>query len=117
MIHRKHVYLFGKLKSTVLRSMDSWCAPELAALCHAFAKLGFLRDDLCVAMADRVVATANQCTASELCLLFDAYASTRVAIPTMTEAVTSETWKHLDNFTPEQVCLHCSSFARLNLAN
>ncbi|EER07882.1 hypothetical protein Pmar_PMAR001714, partial [Perkinsus marinus ATCC 50983] len=29
-IHRKHIYLFQRLKHTIVMDMDSWTAPELA---------------------------------------------------------------------------------------
>lgn len=116
LIHRKHAHLFQRLKSTVVRSIDAWNAPELAALCHAWAQLGFKHEDLCVAMADRVAATVNLCAAQELCWIWDAYASVRVTIPCVTEAVTLETYKKVDEFSVEQLCNHASSYARLNLA-
>ncbi|CAE8693069.1 unnamed protein product, partial [Polarella glacialis] len=34
LIHRKHIYLFQRLKNTVLRTLDLWSAPDFAALCQ-----------------------------------------------------------------------------------
>jgi hypothetical protein len=114
-IHRKHGYLFQKLKATVLCQMNDWSAPELAALCHSWAKLGFKHDDLCMTMVDRVVATVNQCTPLQLCWIWDAYASARITIPCVTEAVTVETYRKIHDFSIDQLCNHASAYARLNL--
>jgi hypothetical protein len=114
-IHRKHGHLFQKLKATVFRTIDDWSAPELAALCHAWAKLGFKHEDLCVTMADRVCATIHECNPRQIGWIWDAYASARVTIPSVTEAVTVATYKRIDDFTLEEICNHASAYARLNL--
>lgn len=115
-IRRKQSHLFQRLKTSMIRSIDAWSAPDLAAVCHAWAQLGFKHDDLCVAMADRTTSTLHLCTAQELCWVFDAYATMRVTIPCVARAVTAETYKKVDDFSLEQLCDHASSFARLNLA-
>lgn len=115
LIHRKHVYLFQRLKNTVLRNLAFWSAPDLAVLCHAWAQLGFLHEDLCVAMGERVTATAELCNAQELCWLMDAYATSRCFVHSVTEEIAKQTAASLDHFTLSQLCLHVSSFARLNI--
>jgi len=115
LIHRKHVYLFQRLKNTVMKNLALWSAPDLAALCHAWAQLGFLHEDLCLAMADRVTATVRACDAQELCWLMDAYATARCSVRSVTEEITLRTLVTLDDFTLQQLCLHASSFARLNI--
>lgn len=117
LIHRKHLYLFQRLKATVLRTLDLWSASDLAALCHAWAQLGFLHEDLCVAMAERVKMTAYACSTQELCYLFDAYATARCSVQSVVSEITKLTMLRLDEFTPPQLCLHASSFARLNVRN
>ncbi|CAK0794744.1 unnamed protein product [Prorocentrum cordatum] len=113
LIHRKHIYLFQRLSNTVLGTMAAWDAPDLAALCRGWAQLGFLREDLCVAMAPRVLATAHMCSAQELCLLMDAYATARCVMPSVVEEVENRTVLLLDDFQLPELCLHASSFARL----
>mmetsp|Transcript_81208 Transcript_81208/g.143201 ORF Transcript_81208/g.143201 Transcript_81208/m.143201 type:complete len:856 (-) Transcript_81208:127-2694(-) len=117
LIHRKHIYLFQRLKSTVLRTLDMWSASDFAVLCHAWAQLGFLHEDLCVGMADRVQATAYACTCQELCWLMDAYATARCSVDSVVNEITRQTLLRLEEFTPSQLCLHASSFARLNIRN
>merc|ERR1719506_1257946 len=84
LIRRKHVYLFQGLKNTIIRTVDTWTAPELAALCHAWAQLGFLHEDFCVEMAERVAATAHKCSGEELCWLMDAYGTVHVQVEVAT---------------------------------
>lgn len=115
LIHRKHVYLFQRLKNTVMKNLPLWSAPDLAELCHAWAQLGFLHEDLCVAMSDRVTSTSYTCTAQELCWLMDAYATARCSVRSVTEEITAQTLASLDDFNLRQLCLHASSFARLNI--
>jgi len=115
LIHRKHIYLFQRLKNTVLRNLDTWSAPDLAMLCHAWAQLGFLHEDLCIAMADRVVATAQNCTTQELCWLMDAYATARCCVQSVNLEIMKQTLLKIDDFALSELCLHASSFARLNL--
>lgn len=115
LIHRKHVHLFRRLKNTVLRNLDMWSAADFAALCHAWAQLGFLHEDLCVAMAERVTATAHMCNPQEICWLMDAYATARCSVQSVTDEITKQTLLKMDEFTLPQLCLHASSFARLNL--
>lgn len=117
LIHRKHVYLFQRLKVTVLRTLEHWSAPDLAVLCHAWAQLGFLHEDLCIAMATRVGETAHLCSPQELCWLMDAYATSRCSIQSAADVLTQLTLLRLDDFTMPQLCLHASSFARLNIRN
>lgn len=114
-IHRKHVYLFQRLKVTILKNMASWSAPDLAALCHAWAQLGFLHEDLCIAMVERVAATAHLCDAQQLCWLMDAYATARCSVQSVVEEITRQTLLIFDSFSIPQLCLHASSFARLNI--
>lgn len=115
LIHRKHVYLFQRLKSTVMKNLPLWSAPDLAALCHAWAQIGFLHEDLCIAMSERVTATAHACNAQELCWLMDAYATARCSVRSVTEEITARTLVTLEDFNLRQLCLHASSFARLNI--
>lgn len=117
LIHRKHVYLFQRLKNAVMKNLPLWSAPDLAALCHSWAQLGFLHEDLCIAMSERVTATAHACNAQELCFLMDAYATARCSVRSVTEEITAQTLITLDDFTVQQLCLHASSFARLNIHN
>eukprot|EP00931_Biecheleriopsis_adriatica_P049275 TRINITY_DN28502_c0_g1_i1.p1 TRINITY_DN28502_c0_g1~~TRINITY_DN28502_c0_g1_i1.p1 ORF type:complete len:923 (+),score=192.94 TRINITY_DN28502_c0_g1_i1:68-2770(+) len=117
LIHRKHLYLFQRLKATVLRTVEMWSASDLAALCHAWAQLGFLHEDLCVAMASRVTATAYACSTQELCWLMDAYATARCSVQSVVDEIAKQTLLRLEEFTPSQLCLHASSFARLNIRN
>eukprot|EP00405_Crypthecodinium_cohnii_P045346 CAMPEP_0206585962 /NCGR_PEP_ID=MMETSP0325_2-20121206/36733_1 /ASSEMBLY_ACC=CAM_ASM_000347 /TAXON_ID=2866 /ORGANISM="Crypthecodinium cohnii, Strain Seligo" /LENGTH=940 /DNA_ID=CAMNT_0054093617 /DNA_START=20 /DNA_END=2842 /DNA_ORIENTATION=+ len=115
LIHRKHIQLFQRLKNTVLKTMPEWSAPQLAALCHAWAQLGFLHEDLCIAMAERVVATAHDCTPQELCYLMDAYATVRCTVPSAIGELSNQTVLKFEDFTLPQLCHHASSFARLNV--
>lgn len=117
LIHRKHVHLFRHLKNTVLRNLDLWSAPDFAALCHAWAQLGFLHEDLCIAMAERVNATAHACSTQEIVWLFDAYATARCSVQSVTDEINRQTLLRMDDFTLPQLCLHASSFARLNVSS
>ncbi|KAF4657911.1 hypothetical protein FOL46_007172 [Perkinsus olseni] len=117
MIHRKHIYLFQRLKHTIVAGMDSWTAPELAKVCASWAQLGFLTDRFTEEISDRVVKTINLCDAEALARLLDAYASTRTRhLRAPLKALAETSLRRIDDFTPQQLCLHCSSFARLNLA-
>ncbi|CAE8597935.1 unnamed protein product [Polarella glacialis] len=96
LIHRKHIYLFQRLKNTVLRTLDLWSAPDFAALCHSWAQLGFLHEDLCVAMAERVTSTAYTCNTQELCWLMDAYATARCSVHSVVTEITKQTLLRLE---------------------
>lgn len=115
LIHRKHVYLFQRLKNTVVKTLEHWSAPDLAALCHAWAQLGFLHEDLCIAMSPRVTATAQACSPKELCWLMDAYATARCSVQSVSDEIAALSLMKFDEFTAPQLCLHASSFARLNI--
>merc|ERR1711865_1102441 len=60
-------------------------------------------------------ATVRACDAQELCWLMDAYATARCSVRSVTEEITLRTLVTLDDFTLQQLCLHASSFARLNI--
>lgn len=45
-----------RLKVTVLRSVAEWSAPDFAALCQAWAQLGFLHEDAGAPAAPPVLA-------------------------------------------------------------
>lgn len=115
LIRRKHHYLFQHLKNTVLRNVDQWSAPDFAALGYSLGQLGYSHEDLCVAMAERVVLTAHTCNTQELCLLLDTYASARCSVQSVSDEVTRRTMLNIDCFTLPQLCLHASSYARLSL--
>jgi len=115
LIHRKHVHVFQRLKVTVLRTLDMWSASDLAGLCHAWAQLGFLHEDLCLAMAGRVTETVDGCNPQQLTWLLDAYATARCSVDSVTATIVRATFLLLEKFTLKELCLHASSFARLNL--
>ncbi|KAF4662586.1 hypothetical protein FOL47_006182 [Perkinsus chesapeaki] len=116
-IHRKHIYLFQRLKHTIVADMDHWNAPELAKVCASWAQLGFLTDRFTAEMSDRVVKTVGMCDTEALARLLDAYASTRTRhLRAPLKALAEASLAKIDLFSPQQLCLHCSSFARLNLA-
>jgi len=117
LVNRKHVVLCQRLKTTVIRRIDEWTAPELALLCRSFAELSYLHEDLLLAMTEQVVSTLSDCTAQELCLLLDAYATKRCFVQSVTDAVTEQTLMRLKEFTPSQLCLHASSYTRLGMQN
>eukprot|EP00933_Yihiella_yeosuensis_P061841 TRINITY_DN646_c0_g3_i6.p1 TRINITY_DN646_c0_g3~~TRINITY_DN646_c0_g3_i6.p1 ORF type:complete len:673 (-),score=113.62 TRINITY_DN646_c0_g3_i6:190-2106(-) len=68
-------------------------------------------------MADRVKATAHSCSIQELVYLMDAYASARCYVTSAVNELTNQTLLRLEEFTPSQLCLHASSFARLDIRN
>ena len=74
-----------------------------------FAEQAFLHEDLLIGIADRVEQTAAMCTARELCLLLDAYATARChvsgsyvrrlslrKVQSVLEAITEETLRRLE---------------------
>ncbi|CEM09673.1 unnamed protein product [Vitrella brassicaformis CCMP3155] len=115
MIHRKHVYMFQRLKSTILTHMRDYDAKELASIVHSFVVLGFLHEDFVMAMTPQVIATAHLCTPSELTRLLDSYASLRCHVSGAIEVLTRETLRKVSDFTISDLMTHASSFARLNL--
>lgn len=115
LVRRKHIYLFQRLKNTVLAQLDLWSAPDLAVLCNSWASLGFLHEDLCVAMSARVALTAQECSPRQLCFLMDTYATARCSVHSVNAEIGRLTLERLDDFTLTQLCLHASSFARLNV--
>jgi len=117
LIRRKHLNLFQRLKKTVLQNLDMWAASDLAVLCHAWGELGFMHEDVCVAMAGRITATVHACSAQELCQLMDTYATARCSIQSVTLEITKHTMQLLDQFSCSQLCLHASSYARLAIPN
>eukprot|EP00913_Durusdinium_trenchii_P014381 g13488.t1 len=90
------------------RSLDDWTAPELAALCRSFAELGYLQDRSSWAdpvMLDSLVGE-RELTSGVV-----------TQVHSLVEAVTKQTLLRLDEFEASQLCLHASSYRRLNLCN
>jgi hypothetical protein len=114
-MHRKPVHLFSKFKARILGNLKAWTASELGVVCHAWAQLGFLKEDFCVAISDRVVESAPTCSADSLVNLLDAFASTRCVISSAVEAINREVTLKVAELDPRQLGLHCSSLARLNI--
>jgi len=117
LINRRHIRLFQRLKATVLRTIETWAASDLALLCRAWSELGFLHEDLCIAMAPRVAATLPGCTVSELVCLLDAYATARCYVPSAVDVILQQTVLRLEEFNASQLCHHACSLARLNVHN
>eukprot|EP00928_Gymnodinium_smaydae_P026446 TRINITY_DN20770_c0_g1_i1.p1 TRINITY_DN20770_c0_g1~~TRINITY_DN20770_c0_g1_i1.p1 ORF type:complete len:557 (+),score=111.27 TRINITY_DN20770_c0_g1_i1:105-1775(+) len=112
---RRHVYLFVCLKNAVLEDMNAWTAPELAVLFRTWAELSFLQEDALVRASSRIVETLHLCDARELSLLLDAYATARCSVSSIIDGVLLQTLHRLDSFSDEQLCLHASSLARLQV--
>jgi len=114
-LHRKPVHLFCQFRARILRDLKTWTASELGVVCHAWAQLGFLKEEFCVAISDRVVESAPTCTADSLVNLLDAFATTRCVISSAVEAINREVKEKVSELDPRQLGLHCSSLARLNV--
>lgn len=113
--HKKHVYLFNHLESSVLENLSKYTAADLSHVCHSFVVLGFLHESFVEAMGPRVVATAHLCTASQLTRLLDAYASLRLNAHEPIRVITQQTIARLSEFSVTDIMTHASSFARLNI--
>jgi len=114
LIGRRHRCLLQHLTTNVVKNLHLWSAPDLAELCKCLLQLGYLHEDLCVAMADRVLLTVEQCSASELCWLLDAYAATRCSVDSVVAAIAEESTSKVHKFRIEELARHASSFARLH---
>lgn len=115
LIKRRHPGLFQRLKVAVLKDMQSWSAPELAVLCQAWAQVSFLHEDLCVAMAPRVTATANTCNPRELVFLLDAYATVRCSMDSAISELVLQAVLRSEEFSMPQLCLFGASLASLGV--
>eukprot|EP00971_Amphidinium_carterae_P033121 651955-Amphidinium_carterae.1 len=113
LIKRRHRILLQHLTTNVVNNLHLWTAPDLAELCTCLLQLGFLHEDLCVAMTDRVLETADLCSASELCWLLDAYASNRCLVASVVATIAKESASQLHKFRIHEVARHASSLSRL----
>ena len=127
MAHRKHTKLFKSVESQILSNLSAWNANELASVCRAWAALGFLHEEFCLAIAGRVEATAYLCESENLVYLVDAYATTRCGVRDVVEKVNEELLSRggdpgdhlsitsrIEELDISLVALHASSLARLN---
>ena len=116
-LHRKPVHLFSKIKCRILNNLGAWTATELGVVCHAWAQLGFLKEDFCVAISDRVADTAETCTVDSLVHLMDAFATTRCVVASVVDAINAQVKRKVYELDPRQLGLYCSSLARLNVCD
>jgi hypothetical protein len=114
LIHKKPVSLFGKLKSRILAQLDVYTANDLGAVCHGWARLGFLKEDFLVAISERIAATASEASTDALVHLLDGYATTRLNVEMATKSINTEISARVEDMQAWQVALHMSSLARLN---
>lgn len=117
LVRRRHSRLFQIYRHRVLADLDSWAAPELALLCRNWTELSVPTEDLLVAIAPRVVAAAQECTAQELVMLLDAYASVRCFVRSVTDVVVLRALAGPEDFSDSELCLLVSSLARLGVVD
>ena len=114
-ISKKSVFLFSAFARKIVADKFAYSAAELGLVMNAFAQLGFLEESFCMQVADRVIGDAKNSGPRDLVNLADGYASTRCYVSSVVSALTNAALPQIPNFSPFEVSLLASSWARLSV--